>query len=177
MVSGQKQDSLLPHMKQEMAACCSRTTVSRYGILGRVVATSMMAHSTSFRTAIIGPALLGLMAISLAACTSVATVLSIRHSATFERTAILSVASKNNRFPKCKDAPCSDVIHDMSSEHGDLLYLPYLAPASLRMFLFPDRVASIISTISAGETMNGFFGKCLRLPVTRKDSLTDKATS
>jgi len=58
-----------------------------------------------------------------------------------------------------------------------LFYLPYLTSASLRMFLFPDRVASIISTISAGETMNGFFGKCLRLPVTRKESSLLRATS
>lgn len=86
-------------------------------------------------------------------------------------------AKRKSNLTKCKNAPCPDAIHDMASEHGDLLYLPYLAPSSLRMFLFPDRVASIISTISAGETMNGFFGKCLRLPVTRKDSSLLRATS
>lgn len=114
---------------------------------------------------------------ALTPCASEVTVVSILHSTGVRRVVALSVAKRKSNLTKCKNAPCSDAIHDMASEHGDLLYLPYLAPASLRMFLFPDRVASIISTISAGETMNGFFGKCLRLPVTRKESSLLRATS
>lgn len=58
----------------------------------------------------------------------------------------------------------------MNRKRSRCFYLPYKAAGSLS--ILPDQAAILlmIVSISAGVTMNGFFGKCLMLPVTRNES-------
>lgn len=59
---------------------------------------------------------------------------------------------------------------DWDRSNYDLEKLPYKAAGSLSILPGPAAILLLVVSISAGVTMNGFFGKCLMLPVTRNES-------
>lgn len=58
----------------------------------------------------------------------------------------------------------------MNRKRSRCFSLPYEAAGSLSILPGPAAILLMIVSISAGVTMNGFFGKCLMLPVTRNES-------
>ena len=102
-------------------------------------------------------------------------VVKFDHFAVSLRTASATFASNSpQRYTtRCLSFPCivktkPEPSHDSSDcYYSPFPLLPYHAPASLSI-LFPISCISLmIAPISVGVTMNGFFGKCLMLPVTR----------